>query len=141
MIVLPWPHKDLSPNARVHRMAKAKVAKEYRAACRWLAASERIDDMAAQLHLSITFCPPDARHRDLDNMLAAIKAGLDGIADAIGVDDRHWSLSIHRGEQTPGGAVAISIERRERDMTHIADVARRLVERAQQTSMQKDAAE
>lgn len=143
MIVLPWPHKDLSPNARVHRMAKAKVAKEYRAACCWLVKAERINDLEAPLHIRITFCPPDRRRRDLDNMLAALKAGLDGVSDAIGVDDVHWSLSMYRADPTPDGAVVIQIERETLDMTHIADIARRLVERAasKQPTFQKDAAE
>ena len=37
--------------------------------------------------LKITFYTPDARKRDLDNLLAAMKPALDGMAKAIGVDD------------------------------------------------------
>ena len=42
-------------------------------------------------------------------MLASIKSGLDGVSDAIGVDDSQWSLSLRRGEPVPGGAVTIEI--------------------------------
>ena len=37
--------------------------------------------------MKITFFTPDARKRDLDNLLAAMKPALDGMAQAIGVDD------------------------------------------------------
>ena len=37
--------------------------------------------------LKITFFTPDNRKRDLDNLLAAMKPALDGMARAIGVDD------------------------------------------------------
>jgi crossover junction endodeoxyribonuclease RusA len=40
---------------------------------------------------------PDKRHRDADNCLAAAKAGLDGMADALGVNDRHFQpITIYR---------------------------------------------
>ena len=37
--------------------------------------------------MKITFFTPDNRKRDLDNLLAAMKPALDGMARAIGVDD------------------------------------------------------
>jgi len=40
--------------------------------------------------LSIVFVAPDGRHRDLDNCLAAAKAQIDGIADAMGVNDKQF---------------------------------------------------
>jgi crossover junction endodeoxyribonuclease RusA len=49
------------------------------------------------LHLTLTFFMPDKRHRDADNCLAAAKAGLDGMADALGVNDRHFQpITIYR---------------------------------------------
>jgi crossover junction endodeoxyribonuclease RusA len=62
------------------------------------------------LLVKITFRPPDKRRRDLDNALSSIKAGLDGVADAIGVDDRHWALMLQWGEPVKGGAVELEIE-------------------------------
>ncbi len=61
-------------------------------------------------HLDITFYPPDRRKRDLDNMLGAIKYGLDGIAKASGVDDYGWSLTISRGVPVDGGEVHIQFK-------------------------------
>jgi hypothetical protein len=41
----------------------------------------------------------------MDNMLASTKAAIDGIADALGVDDQHFSLRLERGEPTKNGEV------------------------------------
>ena len=43
-----------------------------------------------KIDVSIRFYPPDNRHRDADNMVAMLKHGLDGIADALGVNDRRF---------------------------------------------------
>lgn len=47
-------------------------------------------------------------------MLAAIKSGLDGIADAAGVDDSLWHIGIARGEPVRGGEVSILVLARSR---------------------------
>ena len=105
---LPWPPKELSPNARVHWARKAGVSQKYRQdACVLTLCEKKRHIEAACLHL--TFCPPDRRRRDLDNMLASIKAGIDGIADAIQVDDQYFTLTLERGEPTKGGEVVAVI--------------------------------
>jgi crossover junction endodeoxyribonuclease RusA len=71
--------------------------------------------MSGTLHLTITFHPPDKRKRDIDNMLASIKSGLDGIADAIEVDDYNWVITIQRAEPVSGGAINIGISKHELD--------------------------
>lgn len=111
-VTLPWPDKKMSPNARVHRMAVAPIRKRYRGDCCILARAAKMNFAHLTdtgLHLRITFNPPDRRARDLDNMLASIKSGLDGVADAIGVDDSKWTLTIQRGEPVKGGAVVVSV--------------------------------
>jgi crossover junction endodeoxyribonuclease RusA len=87
VIVLPWPPKELSLNARVHRQVRARIGAKYRETCFWLTkeAQERLS--GDRVHLTITFVPPDRRRRDLDNMHSSMKYGLDGLADALGVDD------------------------------------------------------
>ncbi|MAL02060.1 MAG: endonuclease [Alcaligenaceae bacterium] len=45
---------------------------------------------AARVPVSIRFYAPDNRNRDLDNLLAACKPAIDGIAHALGVDDKHF---------------------------------------------------
>src|SRR3546814_1588637 len=61
------------------------------------------------LGLAIEFYPPDARRRDLDNMLASVKHAIDGIAEAIGVDDSRFSYSIARRAPIKGGRVSIVV--------------------------------
>lgn len=108
-IVLPWPPSELSPNKRQHWAQLAKAKKLYRAACATQARMQGLDRMAAQrLHLSLTFYPPTRRAFDLDNLLARMKSGLDGLADVMGVDDSRWSLAIQKADRV-GGYVEVTI--------------------------------
>jgi len=59
---------------------------------------------AGKIDVRLIFTPPDHRHRDDDNMIGAFKAGRDGIADWIGVDDRNWNTNYaFRKPEKPGG--------------------------------------
>lgn len=111
---LPWPGRDLSPNGRLHWSRLARAKKAYRAGCKAagapfaaVLAPTLVRDPGARLALSLTFLPPDRRRRDIDNLLASMKAGLDGLADAWGVDDSRWSLRIEMGPVVAGGVVLI----------------------------------
>ena len=110
-IILPWPPTGLSPNSRNHWAKTAKLKKQYREACSWQAMEQGARPLqVASLHLTLTFYPPTRRAYDLDNALARIKAGLDGLADVLKVDDKHWTLTIKKGESV-GGFVEVHIER------------------------------
>jgi len=91
-VTLPWPPKQLSPNARVHWSVKSKAAKAYRRECHMLTLEAGLRGVESQgrLHLWLDFYPPDRRHRDDDNMIASFKSGRDGIADALGIDDKRF---------------------------------------------------
>lgn len=113
-ITLPWPPKELSPNARVHFHRKASFAKTYREYAYWTAKMDLALATAAQaiegeVSIRIDFHPPDARKRDLDNMLASVKSGLDGMADAIEVNDNRFALHLHRQAPKKDGQVVVSI--------------------------------
>lgn len=92
MIVLPWPPKELNPNnkpaSKAGRMARHKIEQTYKESCFWLTKQAQETVSGDRVHLTITFVPPDRRGRDLDNMLASIKHGLDGVAAALGVNDK-----------------------------------------------------
>ncbi|WP_136685675.1 hypothetical protein [Falsirhodobacter xinxiangensis] len=109
-VELPWPSSALSPNARGHwriaAAAKARARRDANIACR--AAGVRNIDAPA-LHLSLTFCAPTRGRRDMDNLLASMKAAIDGIADATGVDDSTYSFTLARGPVRKGGAVLAEI--------------------------------
>ena len=61
-----------------------------------------------KLHLTLTFYPPTRRAYDLDNALARCKAGLDGLADVLKVDDKHWTLTIQKSDAV-GGFISVEI--------------------------------
>lgn len=108
-ITMPWPAlKGLSPNHRVHWSVKARAKASLRAAWAWEATKQGVCKIDADhLAVSLTFYPPDRRPRDVDNMLASCKAGLDGLADVLGVDDRKWSLSLAVADEV-GGFVKVA---------------------------------
>jgi crossover junction endodeoxyribonuclease RusA len=107
-ITLPWPPSKLSPNARIHWAPKRKLTQEYRSACFYEARKSGVWPLDCdKLPLTITFCPPDRRGRDRDNMIASFKAGQDGLSDAVGIDDKHF-IPTYRVEGTiKGGAVIV----------------------------------
>jgi crossover junction endodeoxyribonuclease RusA len=100
-IELDFPPAILFPNRSKGKhwgvMHKPKV--EYRETSYWLTKKQvgGWQHAGGDLHLTLTFYMPDKRHRDADNCLAAAKAGLDGMASALGVDDRHFQpITIYR---------------------------------------------
>lgn len=109
-ITLPWPPKELSPNARVHRVKLSRTKKAYRVACAWHAKAQGARKVQADaLHLTLTFHAPTRRAFDLDNALARMKSGLDGLCDVLGVDDSKWSLTIRKAD-TIGGFVRVEVD-------------------------------
>lgn len=109
-LTLPWPASGLSPNARLHWAKKSKLAKAYRRECSLLAleAGWRGISWTGKVHLWIDFYPPDKRHRDDDNMAAAFKSGRDGLADALGIDDKRFVSHPFNTEKV-GGFVMVRI--------------------------------
>jgi len=106
----PWPDRALSPNAR-DKWAKIAAVKQARAcACRMtIDAGYRSAPEGVELWL--WFYPPTRKRYDLDNLIASMKPYIDGIFDALDVND-HEIIEIHavREEQTTGGAVKLRID-------------------------------
>jgi crossover junction endodeoxyribonuclease RusA len=111
-IILPWPDKRLSPNARVHWSTLAGAKKKAKEVAYYCALGSGVRKIPpASLKVRYTFCPPDNRRRDVDNLIASMKAANDGIALAIGVDDSKWQIEIAPlGDVHPTGQVKIEIE-------------------------------
>jgi crossover junction endodeoxyribonuclease RusA len=111
-VTLPWPPKELSPNARIHWTKLAKAKKAYRHTCHMLARQAGFSAVylvgVTRLHVSLTFYPPDRRLRDQDNMLAAMKSGLDGLADALQMDDRNFKTTFEVSDEI-GGMVIVTV--------------------------------
>lgn len=63
--------------------------------------------MGEVIPVTITFHPPTKRRYDLDNRIASFKAGQDGIAQALAVDDSRFEPTYKRGEPVKGGKVVV----------------------------------
>jgi crossover junction endodeoxyribonuclease RusA len=114
VLELPWPARELSPNFRGHWSTISKVKKAYRLKCSQLGLASGLnlapkDPTSVKVHLM--FCQPDRRGRDWDNMLASMKSGLDGLADAMGVDDRKWRVAFDVSDDpVKHGKVLVTVE-------------------------------
>jgi len=110
-IELPWPDKALSPNGRPHKMAKARMVKAARKTA-WavtLGALKGKKWADPSAHLRWSFHPKTANAVDKDNCIASVKSYQDGIADALGIDDKTFSAEYQILEPIKGGAVRVAI--------------------------------
>lgn len=117
-VELPFPSPGLMPNRRMGKHwtgtheAKGKAFNDahvltYDAVRRH---SGHWHPTGGQVPITLTFCPPDKRRRDLDNMLAALKHALDGVAAALLMDDREFEpVTLKRGDVRKGGAVVLEV--------------------------------
>ncbi len=103
-VILPWPPVELSPNhnKKIHYMVLQKIIRNYRATARILtheaAQKVRVRNVVGKVNIEFHFYPPDNARRDEDNLLASMKAGIDGIADAICVNDWYFhykEMTVH----------------------------------------------
>jgi crossover junction endodeoxyribonuclease RusA len=108
-VILPWPPKELTPNAkrRKHWRVYRPITKKYREQCAWLAIEAGFKGLNGSM--TITFYPPDHRPRDDDGMIGAFKAGRDGVADAMGVDDYTFRPAYRFEGVVKGGQVVVTI--------------------------------
>lgn len=93
-IELGWPADPLWPNKSAHRYAEARSRKAAKREAYYATRLMMPHDWApsgdkVSVHL-IAHCKPTGPHPDKDNTVAAVKSHLDGIADAIGTNDRDF---------------------------------------------------
>ncbi|KQM65802.1 hypothetical protein ASE75_06110 [Sphingomonas sp. Leaf17] len=112
-VTLPWPPAALNPNAakRLHWGKRATLAKRYKRDCGWACAAAGVRSLATSrpLLIGLTFHAPNRQRRDIDNMLASIKAGLDALSTALGVDDSLFDITLSRGNPVAGGSVVVRV--------------------------------
>lgn len=111
---LPFPPAELNPNRKNgrHWRETYDIKSRYQRDCRVLTlqAIGKWIPPAGSLALDITFIQPDKRRRDRDNLLAAMKSGIDGLAQALGVDDSEFDpVTIRREYGQKPGSVRIVI--------------------------------
>lgn len=118
LISLPWPDSRLSPNARLYWAAKVAPKKIAREGAAWAtkgaegfhAAKAALTASEGHIPLTVRFYPPDRRHRDTDNMVASLKAAIDGIADALEVNDRRFRPHWFFEDSCPPGRVEVEFD-------------------------------
>ena len=110
---LPFPAKALWPNGRpAHWAEKSRAVKSHRA---WalaaaLAAGVKSLPASARYDIAVPVHPKTANAIDADNAVASLKSYLDGIADALGVDDRTFNTpSIAFAEPVKGGQMTLTV--------------------------------
>jgi crossover junction endodeoxyribonuclease RusA len=121
-ITLPWPDAALAPNrSKGLHWAKTsgKKAKAFEDA--YFLTHQAVSqhkgewfplDGKGDIPVTLTFCAPDKRRRDSDNLLASLKSALDGVATALTIDDSRFSpITLSRGAAVKGGSVIVTIGR------------------------------
>ena len=113
-IVLPWPNSILLPNKakRANRFVLARYTASARREGHYETRSQlgMHHGLTAPVSIQYEFTPPKRQGNapDDDGMVGMMKAYRDGIADAIGIDDRHFRMEkaiIH--ERSGKGKVVV----------------------------------
>lgn len=109
IITLPWPRDACSQNARVGKMVRAKAVKMDRRDAFYLCHAAGVRKLgAAHARVHVTFRRPNPQI-DKQNAIGWCKAQMDGVADAIGVDDNRWDVTWAFAESGKPGAVTVEI--------------------------------
>ena len=109
---LPWPPTQLSPNSRLHWAMVYRAKAKYRDSCWAMVRAQTTETLRekAEYMLELRFVPPDRRSYDRDNLIARMKAGLDGLADALMIDDKQFTrLTASVSADSVGGFVEVRI--------------------------------
>lgn len=109
---IPWPPKPLWLNRPGHWTKESAARRQQRALLYGLgleAGLHKLRDASATL--AFTFHPPDARRRDIHNMPPTMKGAIDGVADAMGVDDECFNVVWPRAwaEKVRSGLVTLTV--------------------------------
>lgn len=108
-ITYPWPDYRLSRNGRGNGRLIARLTKATRQGAAKLTDERGLGPMRPGKPLRVTYHPPSARWDD-DNCQAMGKATFDGIADAMGVNDKTFKPEVAVGVPVKGGAIVVTFE-------------------------------
>ena len=114
LIRCPWPPTELRPNfTRSNHWRKWRpINTAYRTTCWHEGLSQSIHMQAwpdGRIQLVYTFHPPKGCRWDKDAREGAFKAGQDGIADAMKVDDKRFDVKKIHGDPVEVGFVIVQI--------------------------------
>ena len=109
-----WPSSNLSPNGRPNRWEKAKALREAKNegyVATFAAKPVGFKFGPGPLKVTLHAFPPVRRDRDDDNLIAAAKAFRDGIAAALGVNDKTFAVQpVQWNECAKGGRLIFEVE-------------------------------
>lgn len=115
MIDAPYPPAPLWPNARPHWGTKARAAKQYKLTL-WALTREAIQagrlvpPNSPLVGIRLECWPAGGTPPDDDNVEAAFKHGRDGIAEALGINDRTMLyLPLAFRERVKGGRIRVTL--------------------------------
>lgn len=98
-VVLHFPPVACNPNFHGARRTHWAAKKSYRWECfvearkaHFTKSTQCFRGTTGKVHLRIDFFPPPGVALDKDNCIASFKAGQDGIAEALGVDDGRFEV-------------------------------------------------
>jgi hypothetical protein len=114
-VELGWPAKELWPNgSRAHHFAVSRARKKAREEAFW---ATRITKPLVWFHaggriaVHITAHRKSAHSVDAQNLIAGLKAHFDGIADALGVDDKFFDApTVDFADPIKNGRVIVALE-------------------------------
>lgn len=109
MIELPWPASALSGHNTGNRWVKAKIIATHRA---WAFHATRAAKITVaetgDIYINFRFTPPDNR-MDRTNMPILLKPYIDGIAEALGINDKRFLPSFTYETPRKPGAVLVTL--------------------------------
>lgn len=113
-IELAWPAKALSPNYRSRsHWPKTRALKAAKHEAYWATYAatqgDKILHNGERLPFVITAYPPTKHERDDDNLIASLKGHRDGIAYALGIDDKYFDQRLQWGEPVKHGKIVVAI--------------------------------
>ena len=110
VITLPFPPSSLSGHCKGHWRAKYEVTRKHRNWARLATIDAKVRGLPADgdICLKVTFVPPD-RRGDRTNYPNRLKPYLDGVADALGVNDCRFLPSYVFAEPAKPGHVLIEL--------------------------------
>jgi len=82
--------------------------------------SQSFDSYDGKIWVWMMFYPKTMNYPDMDNCLAMCKAYLDGIADALKVNDRRFVFQLEMGQQVAkGGKIVVRLDRQPYDQPNM----------------------
>ena len=109
-VEMPFPAKELWPNGRSHWAAKARATKRHRGWAKVATLSAKVPKPEGRMNLRLIVHPRTSNRPDADNCIAAAKCLIDGIADALGVDDSTFNApTVTFGMPAKGGKLFIEL--------------------------------